>query len=63
VTPTTKRPRGQLTALIDLIWLDGANTTASVSEQILPRGAIDLIVELGEDRAVVVGPSNGSVHP
>jgi methylphosphotriester-DNA--protein-cysteine methyltransferase len=57
VTPTTKRPRGQLTALIDLVWLDGANTTASVTEQILPRGAIDLIVELGEDRAVVVGPS------
>ncbi len=40
LTPTLKRPDGQLEELIDLIWLDRADTTAPVTERIRQRAVV-----------------------
>jgi len=52
-----RRPHGALAEFVGSIWLYRGEAPAFETELVLPTGDLDLVIDLGQERVVVSGPS------
>lgn len=50
------RPVGPLALVVDVIWVHASDPSGGVTEHIMPRASTDVIFDLGNRSALVVGP-------
>lgn len=53
----SRRPHGGLEEIVRFVWLHQGEAPPCDAELRLPTGDVDLVIDLGEERAVVSGPS------
>lgn len=52
-----RRPPGALAEFVSSIWLSRGEASAFDTELVMPTGDLDLVIDLGRERAVMSGPS------